>query len=87
VGVIHGILGAVGLGLLIIAIQGPRRGDAMGAGSFGVTASVLLAIALTFGLCIPLLATRSPRGTGVIIAAHASLAITAFVLFLAWASL
>ena len=59
----------------------------MGVGSFGVTAAVLFGIALAFGPAIPLLAKRSPRVAGVIIAIHASFAITAFVLFLAWASM
>lgn len=86
-GVIHGLTGAVGLGLLVIALQGPRRGDAMGVGSFGVAAAVLFGLALLLGPLIRLLVRRVPHVGGVIIATHASLAITAFVLFLAWASL
>jgi hypothetical protein len=86
VGVVHGIVGTLGLLLLVIALQGPRRGDAMGTGSFGVTASVLIGIALACGLSIPLWSNRSPRFAGVTIATHASLAIAGFVLFLAWAS-
>jgi hypothetical protein len=86
VGLIHGMLGATGFVLLITALRGPRRGDAMGVGSFGIFAAVLFGIALTVAPLIPLLAKRSPRVSGVVIAAHASLAITAFVLFLAWAS-
>ena len=85
-GFIHGLTGAVGLGLLIFALQGPRRGDAMGVGSFGLVAAALFGLALTIGPLVPLLTHRSPRMAGLIIAAHASLAITAFVLFLAWAS-
>lgn len=87
VGFIHGAVGVVGFGLLISALQGPRRGDAMGVGSFGIFAAVLFGIALTVAPLIPLLANRSARVAGVIIATHASLAITAFVLFLAWASI
>jgi len=87
VGVVHGLTGAVGFGLLVIALQGPRRGDAMGVGSFGFSAAVLFGIALAIGPCIPLLAKRSLRVTGLIVATHASLSITAFVLFLAWASM
>lgn len=78
VAVIHGVLGAAGLTLLVLALQGPRRGDAMGVGSFGTAAAVLFGI----GIFIPLL--RGPRG--LVIATHASVAITAFVIFLAWAS-
>jgi hypothetical protein len=86
-GIVHGVVGVAALALLVMSLQGPRHGDAMGVGSFGLAASVLFAIALTIGLCIPLLATRSLRVTGAVIAAHASLAVTAYVLFLAWASL
>jgi hypothetical protein len=86
-GIIHGLTGAVGLGLLILALQGPRRGDAMGAGSFGIVAGVLFGLALAFGPLIWFLGRRAPHVAGGIIAVHASLAITAFVLFLAWASM
>jgi hypothetical protein len=86
-GIIHGLTGAVGLGLLILALQGPRRGDAMGAGSFGIVAAVLFGLALAFGPLIWFLGRRAPHLAGGIIAVHASLAITAFVLFLAWASM
>jgi hypothetical protein len=59
----------------------------MGVGSFGMFAAVLFGLALAFGPLIRLLARRLPHVGGTIIAAHASLAITAFVLFLAWASM
>jgi hypothetical protein len=83
---VHGCVGFAGFGLLVLTLQGPRRGDAMGAGSFGIVASVLLGLALAFGPFIPLLNRRAPRIGGIVIAAHAGLAITAFVLFLAWIS-
>jgi len=87
VGIVHGLTGAVGLGLLILALQGPRRGDAMGVGSFGIFAAVLFGLALASGPLMPLLARRAPHVAGAMVAIHASLAITAFVLFLAWASM
>jgi hypothetical protein len=86
-GIVHGIAGAAGLVPLVLALQGPRRGDAMGVGSFGVAAAVLLGFALAFGLFIPWSLGRSSRGFGVTIATHACLAITGFVLLLAWASI
>ena len=58
----------------------------MGMGSFGIAAAVLFGAALIFGLLIVLLFRRTPRFAGVAVAAHASLAITAFVLLLAWLS-
>jgi hypothetical protein len=87
IGVVHGLSGAAGLCLLVIALQGPRRGDAMGVGSFGAAAAVLLAIALTFGLAIPVAHKRAPRAAGIVLAIHASLAITGSVLYLAWVSI
>lgn len=88
-GAIHGIMGAAGFVFLLVALEGPRRGDAMGVGSFGADAAVLFGIALVLGLCLWLLLLfkRTQRIAGVVIAAHASLAITAFVLFLAWTSI
>jgi hypothetical protein len=86
-GVIHGLTGALGFGLLIIALQGPRRGDAMGAGSFGIAAAVLFGLALLFGPFVRVLVRRFPRAAGLVLATHASIALTGFVLFLAWASL
>jgi hypothetical protein len=86
-GAVHGLTGAVGLGTLIVTLQGPRRGDAQGVGSFGGFAAVLFGVALVLGLLIRLMAQRTPRVAGVVIATHASLAITAFVVILAWASM
>jgi hypothetical protein len=85
--IVHGSCGAAGFCFLVAALQGPRRGDAMGVGSFGVAASVLFGIALAIGPVVPLLRGRSPRGAGTILGVHASVAITGLVLFLAWASL
>jgi hypothetical protein len=59
----------------------------MGVGSFGIAASLLFGIALAFGPFIPLSMKRAPRFAGLLVAAHATVAITGFVLFLAWASL
>ena len=87
VGILHGLLGAAGFGLLIAALQGPRHGDAMGVGSFGIAASVLFGIALAFGPFISFVRKRTPRVADLLLATHATIAITAFVLFLAWASL
>jgi hypothetical protein len=86
-GIVHGLAGAGGLGLLVVALQGPRRGDAMGVGSFGAVAAALFGIALALGLIIPLLHRLTRPFAGVVIATHASVAITGFVLFLAWVSI
>lgn len=85
-GMLHGIVAASGLALLLLALRGPRRGDAMGVGAFGAAAAVLFAVALTFGLMLPRVIRRSESVGGFVIAVHATVAITAYVLFLAWAS-
>ncbi len=87
VGIVHGVAGAAGLGLLVVVLQGPRHGDKTGVGSFGAVAAVLFGLALAIGPFVPLLMKRTPRFAGLLIAAHATVAITAFVLFLAWTSL
>jgi hypothetical protein len=87
VGALHGVLGAGGLGALLLLLQGPRRGDAMGVGGFGTAAAVLFAAAAVAGVAVPLLIRRFPRGAGLTIAVHASLAITGYVLFLAWSAM
>jgi len=58
----------------------------MGMGSFGTAAAVLFGLALTLGPSMVLLFRRAPRIAGLAVAAHATLAITAFVLLLAWLS-
>jgi hypothetical protein len=86
-GLVHGTVGAAGFALLVIVLQGPRRGDALGVGSFGTAAAVLFAVALALGPFIPLLMKRLPRTAGLVIATHAGAAITGFVLFMAWMSM
>ncbi len=51
-GLLHGLLGAAGLVMLLLALRGPPRGEAMGVGPFGRIAAVLLAMALLAGLAI-----------------------------------
>ena len=87
IGILHGALGIGGLAALILLLQGPRRGDAMGVGSFGTAAAWLFAAAIAAGLTIPFLIRRFRTGAGVAIAVHASLAITGYVLLLAWTSM
>jgi hypothetical protein len=86
-GLLHGAVGVVGLAGLLLLLQGPPRGVAMGVGSFGITAAVLFGLAVAAGVSIPRMLRRSPQGAAVIIAVHAGLAITAYVLFVAWSSI
>ena len=86
-GALHGVVGTAGLGALLLALRGPPRGVLTGVTSFGAIAAVLAAGALTVGLGIAVLARRGRGGVGLAIAVHATLAITAYVILLAYAAL
>jgi len=60
-GAIHGTFGVVGFLLLALSLGGPRRGVAMGAGSFGLDAALLFGAAiLTATLLIAARLRRRP---------------------------
>ena len=80
-GIAHGVLGATGLIILLLALQGPPRGIEAGAGSFGTVSAWLFAGALVTGIAIITL-----RQKAIVIAIHAGIAITGYVLLLAWSS-
>jgi hypothetical protein len=80
-GIAHGVVGAIGLGCLLLALRGPPRGVDAGVGSFGTLGAVLLGAALLTGLTLLI------RRNGLVMAVHAGLAITAYVLLLAWSAL
>jgi hypothetical protein len=85
IGAIHGLLGASGLSALIIALaSGAGTGDRYGTASFGPAAAILAALAALAGAGIALLGRRPARNIGLLIGVHASLAITAYVLLLAY---
>lgn len=81
-GIAHGLVGTVGLAALLLALRGPPRGVAAGAGSFGAVSAVLFAGAVLTGIVMLAL-----RRNGAVMAIHAGIAITAYVLLLAWSSL
>ncbi len=83
-GAVHGLLGFVGLIVLLLALQGPPRGVALGVGSFGESAAVLLALALLVGLAILVARLRYRRISGLAIGAHATLAISGLVILAAY---
>ena len=81
-GVAHGIVGTVGFVLLLLALRGPLRGVAAGVGSFGTVAAVLFGGALLTGTALLLLRRKT-----MVMTIHAGIAITGYVLLLAWNSL
>jgi len=88
IGAIHGLLGASGLCALIFAlVSSVGADDRYGTASFGPAAATLAALAVLAGAGIALLGRRTVRGIGLLIVVHASLAVTAYVLLLAYAFL
>lgn len=81
-GIAHGASGAVGLVVLLLALRGPSRGADAGVGSFGTTSAALLAGAVLTGVAMLKLRNKSVTMT-----IHAGLAITGYVLLLAWNAL
>ncbi|HEY0183705.1 MAG TPA: hypothetical protein VGC09_12940 [Rhodopila sp.] len=81
-GIAHGVAGTVGLAALLLVLQGPARGVATGVGSFGIVAAVLFAAALMTGVALLLLRRR-----GIVMAIHAGIAISGYMLLLAWNAL
>ncbi|HBK04260.1 MAG TPA: hypothetical protein DDZ81_00165 [Acetobacteraceae bacterium] len=81
-GIAHGLVGAAGFAALLVAVRGPPRGVDTGVGSFGIIASALFAGAIGTGVAV-LLLRRKP----IVMAVHAGIAITGYVLLLAWNAL
>jgi hypothetical protein len=77
-GIAHGILGAAGLVILLLALRGPPRGGATGVESFGT----MLVVAGLTGIVMLMLRRKSVTMT-----IHAVLAVAGYVLLLAWNAL
>jgi hypothetical protein len=83
-GVLHGLLGVVGFGALLLALQGPPRGEAMGVASFGRVAAALLSVALLAGLLILGMRLRGRWKPGLVIGIHATIAVSGVVILAAY---
>jgi hypothetical protein len=83
-GALHGVCGVVGLIVLLFALRGPPRGEAMGVASFGRIAALLLAIAPGAGLAIRFVRLRRHPMTGLVIGIHATIAIGGIVILAAY---
>ena len=83
-GALHGLIALAGLGLLALALRGPPRGLDQGTGSFGTIAAALIALAALVGLMQLAARLRKKRLPGVLIGVHATLAISGFVVLLAY---
>ena len=85
VAALHGLLAVLGFALLLAGLRGPPRGEAMGVGSFGRVAAVLLALALLTGIGMLLVRWRRRSVLAPLIGLHATLAISGVVVLAAYA--
>jgi hypothetical protein len=83
-GALHGALGACGFAVLVVALGAPARSRATGTASFGVLAAVFFAIALLSGVGLLIQRFRKRPLPGVLIGAHATIAIGALVILSAY---
>jgi len=86
-GAVHGVGGVIGLALLLIALRGPPRGVLSGTGSFGLQAAGFLGAAMVAGIGIIVLARRGSQSISLMMVVHGLLAMTGYVLLLAYVSL
>jgi hypothetical protein len=81
---VHGLLGIGGLCCLALSLGGPPRGADLGVASFGTTSAVLLAVAALAGLGTLFTHRLRRRPAGTLIALHAMLAVSGFVILAAY---
>jgi hypothetical protein len=79
----HGVLGAVGFGVLLTGLWSGLPASGMGTAGFGPAAAVLFALALALGILIALASVGRRRPAATLVAVHASLAIAGLVVL--WA--
>ncbi len=85
-GAVHGACGVSGFALLAWSLGGPRRGVAMGAGSFGVVAAWLFGATLATAASMAAARLRRARPNVLAIGLHATLAVGGLTLLAAYLS-
>jgi hypothetical protein len=83
-GLLHGLLGVGGLTCLGLALRGPPRGVDQGTASFGVMSAALIALAVVIAGGIVARRVLGGRRAGALIAVHATLAVSGFVVLAAY---
>jgi hypothetical protein len=84
---VHLLLGAGGLEGMVVLLHGTPSGDVLQAGTFGMMALGLFALAMLSGLTAPLVSKGSRRTADVMVATHASVGVIGFVLFITWVAM
>ncbi len=83
----HGVLGAAGLVVLVVALSRGVPASGLGTAGFGPAAAVLFGIALALGISIALASFGRRRPAATLVGVHASLAIGGLVVLWALISL
>jgi len=81
---LHALVAIGGLLCLAIALRGPPRGLDQGTASFGVISAVLIALAALLGGGMLMGRLRKRRPASTLIGIHAMLAISGFVILIAY---
>jgi len=86
-GYAHAAIAVAGFAALLVALSGAPRGAATGTQSFGAIAAVLLGAALLAGLVMLAARLRARKVPGALLGAHATLAVSGFVVLAVYALL
>jgi hypothetical protein len=81
---LHGLLGIGGLCCLGLALRGPPRGLDQGTASFGIIAAALIISAALAGAGLLAARVLKRRIAGILIGIHATLAVSGFVILVAY---
>jgi hypothetical protein len=83
----HATAALAGVGLFVPALFGAAHGAASGTQSFGIVTAALLGAAVLAGLALLMLRLKRRRYPGALVGAHATLAISGFVILAVYAIL
>jgi len=83
---VHLLLGAAGMEVIAMLLSGASEGSALPPTSLVRLAAALLVTALLTGLATPLVARGSRRTMNFALLTHAGVALSGFLLLLAWAA-
>jgi hypothetical protein len=86
-GYAHATIAIAGYAMLLLALPGAHQGQATGTQSFGVIAAALIGAALLAGLTMLRARLRKRPIPGVLVGAHATLAVAGFVILAVYALL
>ncbi len=82
----HLLLGAGTLEQIAVLLHGLPDGRVIEVQTLGRVALMLIAAALLFGLCAPLVSRQSRRGAEALLVGHAGLGVAGFAVLVAWAA-